>query len=108
MQSFNQYFETQAHNLIQKAEKLSQRSNRRYVYRAAILTVYGFQVVIPVLIGIFVGLLLDKKFPLEHIAWTLNLILLGFLIGLYNANTWFYRMMELHKTKKRKPKGGQK
>ena len=108
MQSFNQYFDAQARILIKKAENLSKRSDRQFVYRAAILTVYGFQVVIPVLIGIFVGLLLDKNFPLEHIAWTLNFILLGFLIGLYNANTWFYRMMELHKTRKYKQKGGKK
>ena len=109
MQYFNQYFDKQAKLLIQKANNLRNRSQRQHAYRAALLTVYGFQVAIPVVLGIFLGVFLDKYLPLTHLSWTLNLILLGFLVGLYNANTWFYRMMELQrKNDKKKTQKGRK
>lgn len=97
MLGLNQYFEQQAKLLIKKTENLKNRSKRQYVYRAALLTVYGFQVAIPVVVGIFLGLFLDKHYPSERIVWTLNLILIGFLIGLYNANTWLYHMIKIEK-----------
>ena len=106
MSRFNHYFDQQAQILIRKATKLYNRSDRQYAHRAALLTVYGFQVAIPVVLGIFSGLFLDKCFPVAHLSWTLNLILLGFLVGFYNANAWFCRMMEIdwkiEKGKKRK------
>lgn len=108
MQGFNDYFEHQAQYLIEKTIKIKKRSTRQHIYRAAILTIYGFQVAIPVLIGIFLGMFLDKHFPLEHIAWTLNLIIIGFIVGFYNANRWFYHMVELHKHKTSQKKGEKK
>ena len=104
MQRFNGYVTEQADILIKKAENLSKRSHRPYVYRVAVLTIYGFQVTIPVLMGIFFGQLLDKSSPLRHISWTLNLILIGFIVGFYNANRWFYHTIGLKNHKK----GGKK
>ena len=108
MQPFNQYLDEQANLLVKKAEKLENRSFRWHAYWATIFTIYWFQVTVPALLGVFLGILLDKHCPLERISWTLNLILIGFGIGLFNANRWFYRMMELHKNSSSKRKGGKK
>ena len=99
MQDFNHYFEDQANLLIKKANNLRNRSSRQFAYKAAILTIYGFQVAIPVTLGIFFGSLLDKRHPVEHISWTLNAVLLGGIIGFYNANMWFYKTIGLKKKK---------
>jgi len=104
MSSFDKQMEQTAKTLIRKAHSLERHEERSYVYRAALLTVYGWQMSIPVVIGIALGLFLDKSFPLQHISWTLNLILLGFGIGLYNANAWIKKTALLHS----KDKGGKK
>ena len=98
MSSFDKQMEQTAKTLIRKAHNLEYHQDRSYVYRAALLTVYGWQMSIPVVIGIALGLFLDKTIPLNHFSWTLNLVLLGFGAGLYNANTW------LKKTAGLKPK----
>ena len=96
MSSFDKQMEQTANTLIRKAHKLERHGDNSYVYRAALLTVYGWQMSIPVIIGIALGLFLDKTFPLQHISWTLNLILLGFGIGLYNANSWIKKTARLN------------
>ncbi len=104
MQGFSHYFENQSKLLIKKANNLKNRSHRQFAYRAAVLTIYGFQVALPVLIGIFLGNLLDKHYPIQHISWTLNMILIGGIIGFCNANIWFYKTIGLHN----KTKGGKR
>ncbi len=104
MQGFNHYFESQANLLIQKANNLKNRSHRQFAYRAAILTIYGFQVAIPVVLGIFLGHLLDRYLSLQYISWTLNMILVGGIIGFCNANIWFYKTIGLHQKKERRKK----
>ena len=102
MQGFSHYFENQSKLLIQKANSLKTRSQRQFAYRAVVLTIYGFQVTIPVLLGLFIGYTLDKHYPVNHISWILNMILIGAFVGFYNANIWFYKTIGLHKTKGRK------
>ena len=99
MQTFNQHFEQRAQQLIQRVNKLKNRSKRQFFLRATILTIYGFQVAIPVLICLAVGILLDKTWPTVRFSWVLNGILLGFLIGLYNANAWFYDNISIKQDK---------
>ena len=108
MQGFNQYFDQKAKLLIKKANNLRDRSKRQYAYQAAILTIYGFQVVIPAIIGLFLGMFLNKHFPIEHVSWTLNLILIGAVIGFYNANMWFGRMIGITRNKSTSRKGDKK
>ncbi|MBQ3696085.1 MAG: AtpZ/AtpI family protein [Alphaproteobacteria bacterium] len=108
MPGFNQYFEQQANILIKKANNLRNRSQRKHAYHAAVLTIYGFQVAIPVLIGILAGAFLDKYYPVAHISWVLNFVLIGICIGFYNANAWFFRSVGLKKEKKSVKKKGAK
>ena len=104
MSSFEKQMEQTTKTLIRKANNLERSQDRSYVYRAALLTVYGWQMSIPVIIGIALGLFLDEVWPLHHFSWTLNLILLGFGAGLYNANTWIKKTARLHPKKKEEKK----
>lgn len=80
-----------AHVLIQKAQKRAYRNKRSIFLNAGLLSVYGFQMVVPVLLGIFIGRFLDKNFPATSFSWTLNFILLGFILGFINAYKWSTR-----------------
>lgn len=97
MQTFSHSFEVHQKQLLRKVRNLEKRPQRQFAYRAAFLTIYGFQIATPVVLGIFLGVFLDNTWPVNHISWTLNFILLGFLFGLYNANMWFYRTIGLKK-----------
>ena len=74
--------------LLQKARRLSRRNQRVFYLNAAILSVYGWQMAIPVLVGIVVGRLLDRYWPATYLSWTLNFILIGFIVGIVNATRW--------------------
>jgi len=46
--------------------------------------VVGWSVIIPLLIGVFVGMWMDKRFDTGYV-WSLGLLLLGLVIGCVNA-----------------------
>lgn len=77
--------------LIQKARARETRDGRKLYLNGAILGTYGWNISVPVMIGVIIGRWLDKRFPLPPMSWTLNLILIGFIIGFYNANRWMNR-----------------
>ena len=95
MEEFKKQLNKTARQFIKKADKMQHKENRQAVYRAALLSVYGWQMAIPVLLGIILGIFLDRKFPIPHFSWILNLILLGFVIGFYNATQWMKKNLGL-------------
>lgn len=88
--------------LIQKAKNLQDRKNRSISFKVVVLSVFGWHLSIPVLIGILLGRFLDKHYPISHFSWTLNFILLGFLIGIIQANMWIRREGILKNNKNKK------
>lgn len=80
-----------AQTLINKAKAMENRKDRQLYLNAAILGTYGWNISVPVVIGVILGRWMDKKFPLPPMSWTLNLILIGFIIGFYNAQRWINR-----------------
>ncbi len=88
MSEFDKENHKVAKTLIRKAQQMDRRSKRVLFFNAAILSVYGWQMAVPVLLGIVVGMALDRAFPNLFVSWTLNMIILGFGIGIYNANHW--------------------
>lgn len=74
--------------LVDKARALQHRHHRTLILNAALLGVYGWQLSIPVVLGVALGRFLDKVIPSETFSWTLNLIVIGFVIGVVNANRW--------------------
>ena len=65
MKEFKKQLNKTAYQLTQKANKMQHKENKKVVYRAALLSVYGWQLAIPVLLGIVLGILLDKTFPIS-------------------------------------------
>lgn len=88
--------------LVKKAQQRSDRRNRIIFLNAGLLSVYGFQMVIPVLLGIFIGRFLDARFPTQTFSWTFNFIILGFILGFINAHQWSVREGIIKKQKEDK------
>ena len=95
MEEFKKQLNKTAHQLMKKADKRGDKENKQVVYKAALLSVYGWPLAIPVLLGIMLGILLDRVFPIPHFSWILNLILLGFVVGFYNATQWMKKNLGL-------------
>ena len=95
MEEFKKQLNKTARQLTKKTDKMQHKENRQVVYKAALLSVYGWQLAIPVLLGIMLGILLDRVFPIPHFSWILNLILLGFVVGFYNATQWMKKNLGL-------------
>lgn len=47
----------------------------------------GWSIAVPTLIGIFVGIWIDARWP-NKISWTLTLLFIGVLVGCLNAWYW--------------------
>ncbi|BBA32690.1 F0F1-ATPase subunit [Methylocaldum marinum] len=54
----------------------------------------GWTVAIPTLIGVAIGIWLDRAFP-GKVSWTLNLLIVGVILGCINA--WYWVKKELHR-----------
>jgi ATP synthase protein I len=50
----------------------------------------GWSVAVPALLGAWLGLKLDQRYPAQH-SWTLTLLILGLAIGSLNAWRWVVR-----------------
>ena len=79
-----------ATTLINKARARQNRKKRSLFLNAAILGTYGWHTAIPVILGIICGKMLDKYIPIPPMSWIFNCILIGFFIGIYNANKWLH------------------
>jgi len=88
--------------LMKKAEKMARRPERIIQLNAAVLSVYGWQMAIPMILGVVLGRFLDHFFPIQAISWTFNLILIGAVIGFYNANRWIKKEGDLKKKERKK------
>ena len=95
MDEFKKQLNKTARQLTRKVDKLEDKENRQVVYRAFLLSVYGWQLAIPVLAGVIIGLILDKLFPLQHFSWFFNFMILGFIAGFYNATQWMKKNLGL-------------
>ena len=100
MEEFKKQLNKTARQLIKKADKQRNKENRQIVFKAALLSAYGWQLSIPVLLGITLGVLLDNTFPIEHFSWLLTFVLLGVIIGFYNATQWVRKNLVVKEGKK--------
>lgn len=91
MSDFNAQLEKTARALTKKAAALEKPKDHRVSLNLSLRSVYGWQVAIPAVLGVFCGRLADAAWPKEGFSWTLNLILLGFVAGIINANLWLKR-----------------
>lgn len=56
-------------------------------YGLGMMGLIGWSITIPTIIGIAIGVWLDRKFP-EGESWTLPLLVIGLFIGCLNAVQW--------------------
>ena len=74
--------------LIKKARQLRQRPHRKILLQAGFLAIIGFQITIPVLLLLLLGVFLDNHISIGYISFTILFIFVGFGLGFYNAWRW--------------------
>ena len=48
---------------------------------------FGWSVAVPTVIGVLLGIWIDKKWP-SRFSWTITLLIIGIILGCYNAWYW--------------------
>ena len=65
----------------------SQEEGSEIMFGLGLFGIVGWAIAIPTLIGIFIGVFLDKKFT-QSFSWTLTLLFAGVVMGALNAWHW--------------------
>lgn len=77
-------------NVARKARRKAEarRVERRDIWSwLGMFGLIGWSVAIPTLVGVALGVWLDKRFP-GQVSWTLTLLLIGLMLGCINAWRW--------------------
>ena len=69
-----------------------QANNRSILFNLGIIGIVGWSVAVPTLMGIALGIWIDKKWPSEY-SWTLMMLVLGLILGC--GNSWFWIQQEI-------------
>ncbi|SRR5579883_1486391 len=99
-------WETFHHQVGEKvARKLKARREKSQSiwFGLGLLGMVGWSVVTPALIGVALGIWIDKQWP-SHFSWTLMLLSIGLFLGCLNAWHWVTREQEMIEGAKKKPK----
>jgi ATP synthase protein I len=65
--------------------------------------IIGWSVAIPTIIGVAIGIWLDRKWP-GTISWTVTLLIVGVALGCYNAWYWITKNRKYIEEQKNKDK----
>ena len=82
-----------SHQIEHKAERkirARREKDRDVMYWLGMFGLVGWSVAIPTLIGIALGVWLDRKLP-GRVSWTLTLLFIGVILGCINAWFWVTR-----------------
>lgn len=71
----------------------SQNKKDNIWFGFGVFELVGWSIALPSVLGVLLGVLLDKKYPSHH-SWTLILLIAGLCIGCWNAARW---MIKEHK-----------
>jgi ATP synthase protein I len=78
------------HKVNQTADRKlkAQRQAHKHVWQGlGMMGIVGWSVAVPTLLGLTLGLWMDNAYPGAY-AWTLNLLLLGMIVGCFIAWHW--------------------
>lgn len=71
------------------------RKKRAVWFGFGMFGLIGWAVAIPTVLGILLGIWLDRHWPVGRISWTLSLLFVGILLGCINAWRWVNRERRL-------------
>lgn len=67
------------------------RKKRTVWFGFGMFGLIGWAVAIPTVLGILLGIWLDRHWPTDQISWTLSLLFVGIFLGCINAWRWVSR-----------------
>lgn len=73
-----------------RRQRARNRPKRSLWFGLGMFGLVGWSVMIPTLLGIALGIWLDKQWP-GRVSWTLTLLFLGVIVGCRNAWYWIER-----------------
>lgn len=85
--------------LLEKIKKESEKKIKareegdQVMFGLGLFGIVGWSVAIPTVIGIAIGVFLDKKFN-QSFSWTLTLLFAGVILGSFNAWRWIKEKTE--------------
>ena len=88
-----------------EARKLraKRRGARDIWFGVGMFGLIGWSVAIPTLLGVLLGVFMDKLFPGTH-SWTLSLLIVGLFVGCLNAWHWVAKEEKAIRRRKRRKK----
>jgi ATP synthase protein I len=78
--------------------KARQEKKKGVWFGLSMMGTIGWSITIPALLGLALGLWLDSKQP-GSISWTLTLLLIGIIVGCFNAYYWVKRQLRVDRKK---------
>lgn len=84
-------FEQQIGRKAERKLRARKRKHHTAWFGLGMFGLVGWSVAVPTLIGITVGVWLDRRFP-GQVSWTLTLLIIGVALGC--ANAWYWVRQE--------------
>jgi ATP synthase protein I len=83
----NQEYTAKVEGVVRRHLKAEKEKDNSILVGLGMFGLVGWAVAIPTLLGIALGVWLDRRWP-SHYSWTLMLLFLGLITGCINA--WFW------------------
>lgn len=85
--SHTQQLSEQVGRRAERKRRAREQSRRTAWFGLGMFGLVGWSVAIPTLIGIAIGIWLDRRWP-SQVSWTLTLLIIGVALGCLNAWYW--------------------
>ena len=76
---------------VARKQRARERGRRSAWFGLGMFGLVGWAVAIPTLIGVALGLWLDRRWPAGQVSWTLTFLFIGVALGCLNAWYWIKR-----------------
>jgi ATP synthase protein I len=90
LNSHHTAFEKQVSQKSKRKVQARQEGDRSIWAGLGLFGMVGWSVIIPTLLGIALGIWIDKRFPSPY-SWTLMLLFVGVVLGCWNAWYWIQK-----------------
>lgn len=73
--------------------KARRKKDRGIWFGLGMIGTIGWSIAVPTLIGVALGIWIDKRWP-SRISWTLTFLFVGLVLGCFNAYYWVKRELK--------------